>query len=108
MPFKSAAQRSFMYMHHPDIAKRWSNESTAKSIGNSGLKKTYRTGTPVAHKNMTLDPTGYVNREVNKGKLIQPSTRRSGAAKLGLKRAAARRLAARQKQPRPVGRSGGS
>lgn len=26
MPFKSEAQRRFMYMKHPDIAKRWSTE----------------------------------------------------------------------------------
>ena len=27
MPFKSQAQRSFMYSQHPDIAKRWRKES---------------------------------------------------------------------------------
>ena len=27
MPFKSEAQRSFMYSQHPDIAKRWRQES---------------------------------------------------------------------------------
>lgn len=26
MPFKSEAQRRFMYAEHPDIAKRWSAE----------------------------------------------------------------------------------
>jgi len=26
MPFKSSAQRRFMYAKHPDIAKRWSKE----------------------------------------------------------------------------------
>lgn len=26
MPFKSEAQRHFMYKKHPDIAKRWSAE----------------------------------------------------------------------------------
>lgn len=26
MPFKSQAQRRFMYAKHPDIAKRWSSE----------------------------------------------------------------------------------
>ena len=26
MPFKSAAQRAYMYANHPDIAKRWSAE----------------------------------------------------------------------------------
>ena len=27
MPFKSDAQRKFMYAKHPGIAKRWSSES---------------------------------------------------------------------------------
>lgn len=27
MPFKSKAQRGFMYSQHPDIAKRWSKET---------------------------------------------------------------------------------
>lgn len=26
MPFKSQAQRAFMYANHPEIAKRWSAE----------------------------------------------------------------------------------
>lgn len=26
MPFKSKAQRAFMYAQHPEIAKRWSKE----------------------------------------------------------------------------------
>lgn len=26
MPFKSKAQKRFMYSQHPDIAKRWSHE----------------------------------------------------------------------------------
>jgi hypothetical protein len=26
MPFKSEAQRRFLWMHHPEIAKRWSKE----------------------------------------------------------------------------------
>ncbi len=62
----------------------------------------YRTGTPVAHKNMMLDPTGYINREVNKGKRIQPSDRRSGAAKLSMQRAAQRRLENKKRAPKGV------
>lgn len=60
------------------------------------MAKLYRTGTPVAHKNMTLDPTGYINREVNKGKKTKkrPSTRRAGLARMALQRAAARRVGA--------------
>ena len=65
------------------------------------MNKVYRTGSPVAHKGMTLDPTGYLNREVNKGKRIQPSTRRSGLAKMGLQRAAQRRLEAQKRAPKP-------
>jgi hypothetical protein len=49
MPFKSDAQRAFMYAKHPAIAKRWRKESgpqtdlPAKKAGHSpsmaGLKK---------------------------------------------------------------------
>ena len=68
------------------------------------MNKVYKTGSPVAHKNMTLNPTGYINREINKGKRIQPSTRRSGLAKMSMERAAQRRLEAKQKKAanRPV------
>ena len=43
MPFKSESQRKFMWMKHPDIAKRWSDKySTPKSlpvhVGNSKSK----------------------------------------------------------------------
>jgi len=31
MPFKSEAQRRFMYARHPDIAKRWTAEAAAKN-----------------------------------------------------------------------------
>jgi hypothetical protein len=62
-----------------------------KQPGKPKTTKVYRTGTPVAHKNMRLDPTGYVNREVNKGSLIQPSSHRSGMAAKSLQRAAQRR-----------------
>ena len=102
MPYKSDAQRRFMHAQHPQIAKKWDAEtraqSKAKSIGaKAGVSKVYKTGSPVAHKNMTLDPTGYINREVNKGRKVQPSTRRSGMAKMSLKRAAQRRMAAQQR-----------
>lgn len=65
------------------------------------MAKLYRTGTPVAHKNMTLDPTGYINREVNKGKktIKKGSTRRAGLARMVLQRAAARRTASSVPQP---------
>jgi hypothetical protein len=62
-----------------------------KQPGKPHLTKTYRTGTPVAHKGMKLDPTGYVNREVNKGSLIKKSNQRSGMAAKSLMRAAQRR-----------------
>jgi hypothetical protein len=68
------------------------------------MANVYRTGSPVAHKNMKLDPTGYINREVNKGKQVQkPLTNRSGLAKMSLRRAAARRAQIKQKAPRGVG-----
>jgi len=62
-----------------------------KQPGKPHTTKVYKTGSPVAHKNMKLNPTGYVNREVNKGSLIQPSNSRSGLAAKNLQRAAQRR-----------------
>jgi len=32
MPFKSEAQRRFMYSQHPDIAKRWQKETPKGKI----------------------------------------------------------------------------
>lgn len=102
MPYASDAQRKFMHAQHPSIAKKWDTElRTGKGAKGGKTIKVYKTGTPVAHKNMTLDPMGYVNREINKGRKTQTSTRRSGLAKMGLKRAAERRLAARKRAPMP-------
>jgi hypothetical protein len=100
MPYQSDKQRKFMHVAHPGIAKRWDAELSGKPK----MNKVYKTGSPVAHKNMMLDPTGYVNREANKGSRVQPSTQRSGAARLAIERAAQRRLSNRQKKAaqRPV------
>ena len=95
MPYKSQAQAAFMHINHPKIAKRWDAEAREK-------KKVYRTGSPVAHKNMTLDPTGYINREVNKGKRSQ-SQARSGLAKQLIQKAAKRRAAAMKGRPKNTG-----
>lgn len=32
MPFKSQAQRAFMYKMHPDIAARWEKETPKKKL----------------------------------------------------------------------------
>lgn len=32
MPFKSQAQRKFLYSQHPDIAKRWEAETPKKPL----------------------------------------------------------------------------
>jgi hypothetical protein len=66
------------------------------------MNKVYMTGSPVAHKNMTLNPTGYINREVNKGTkaLKGASTRRAGLARMSLQRAARRRAAAQKAKPK--------
>lgn len=89
MPYKSQQQAAFMHINHPKIAKRWDAEARE-------APKTYRTGSPVAHKNMKLDPTGYVNREVNKGKRAQ---NRSGLAQKMIQKAAQRRTAAMKGRP---------
>lgn len=91
MPYKSKAQAAFMHAKLPKIAKRWDAEARE-------APKTYRTGSPVAHKGMKLDPTGYVNREVNKGKRSQ---KRSGLAQKMLQNAANRRLSAMKGRPQP-------
>lgn len=98
MPYKSDAQRKFMHAQHPEIAEKWDAEIRKKK-GSNKVNKVYRTGSPVAHKGMKLDPTGYINREINKGKRVQTSTARSGLAKMALKRAAERRAAASRPLP---------
>lgn len=86
-------------MAHPKIAQRWDAEIRKPSAGIQP-KKVYGTGSPVAHKNMTLDPTGYVNREINKGKRTQ---RRAGLAKKMIQNAAKRRASAGRPQPKKLG-----
>lgn len=102
MPYKSAAQRKFMHAKLPKIAAKWDSEMKKQPTGGKP-NKVYKTGSPVAHKNMTLDPMGYINREINKGKRLKPSTRRSGVARMSLRRAAARRLAADKRSPKVKG-----
>jgi hypothetical protein len=42
MPFKSQAQRKYMYKNHPEIAKRWENETNSsklpKRVGEKKMK----------------------------------------------------------------------
>lgn len=57
-----------------------------------------RSGSPVAHKGMALDPTGYINREINKGTKAKKGPR-SGLAKKSIARAARRRLATQKARP---------
>ena len=33
MPYKSAKQRAYMHIHHPEIARRWDKEYGGKIIG---------------------------------------------------------------------------
>lgn len=51
MPFKSEAQRRFMYAKHPDIAKRWSDEY-GDEVGGKDKKKGRKSveGLKKAHK----------------------------------------------------------
>lgn len=39
MPFKSQAQRSWMYANHPRMAKRWQSETPAKPLPQHVPKK---------------------------------------------------------------------
>lgn len=40
MPFKSENQRQFMWVHHPDIAKRWAKETpNMKNLPEKAKKK---------------------------------------------------------------------
>jgi len=39
MPFKSKAQRNYLYANHPDIAKRWEKETTGSLPSRVGSKK---------------------------------------------------------------------
>jgi hypothetical protein len=61
------------------------------------VAKVYKTGSPVAQAGMRLNPTGYINREVNKGSLIKPSKSRSRLAAKSLQRAAERRQSNRKR-----------
>ena len=42
MPFKSSKQRAFMYINHPEIAKRWSKEKKGKSYTKEHIKMARR------------------------------------------------------------------
>jgi hypothetical protein len=45
MPFKSKAQRSYLYANHPNIAKKWTKKHGAaiqKSAGSKLIKKPKR------------------------------------------------------------------
>lgn len=49
MPFKSQAQRRYMYAQHPDIAKRWEKETPKgkrlpKKVKKSSLLTAYTEG----------------------------------------------------------------
>ena len=33
MPYKSAKQRAYMHIHHPEIAKRWDEKYGGKIVG---------------------------------------------------------------------------
>lgn len=39
MPFKSKAQMRYMYMHHPEIAKRWRKEHPNQDVSKLPKKK---------------------------------------------------------------------
>lgn len=39
MPFKSEAQRKFMYARNPAIAARWEKETPKKKLPKKGFKK---------------------------------------------------------------------
>ena len=39
MPFRSEAQRRFMWAKHPDIARRWTNEYGSKIVPSDKKKK---------------------------------------------------------------------
>lgn len=52
MPFKSQAQRAYMYIHHPAIAKRWSREYPNQGKLPKHAKKTMAGTSKVAAKAM--------------------------------------------------------
>lgn len=39
MPFRSEKQRRFLWMHHPEIAKRWTKEHGSKIVPSKKKKK---------------------------------------------------------------------
>ena len=42
MPFKSKAQQKYMFVKHPEIAKRWANETSNIKLLPSKLKGIYK------------------------------------------------------------------
>ena len=93
MPFKSQAQRAFMYSQHPDIAKRW-EKLTPKG---RKLPEHVKTNKKVASKNWiagAIKKKGSLRKSlgVKSGKNI-PKSKLNKAAKKGGKMGARARLA---------------
>lgn len=39
MPFESKAQQGYMFVHHPEIAKRWAKETSKEQFKSMPLRK---------------------------------------------------------------------
>ena len=44
MPFRSEKQRRYLWMHHPEIAERWSHKYGSKPVGKKKKKRKTRKG----------------------------------------------------------------
>lgn len=44
MPFRSEKQRRYMWMNHPDIAKRWTKKYGSKIVSNASRASVVRKG----------------------------------------------------------------
>jgi len=42
MPFRSEKQRRYMWMHHPEIAKRWTKKYGSKVVKKAAKKAAFK------------------------------------------------------------------
>lgn len=87
MPFKSEAQKRYLYAKHPEIAERWSDEEKSKTTPPSSTdtpsRVTPASQSPSANKPATPPPSGGMSPakldwlDANAGKSAEHSNRRS-------------------------------
>ncbi len=80
MPFKSQAQRAFMYSQHPEIAKRWRKESGPQKGLPQHASKQNRAPAARASGSRIINERGKTNKPggASKGRMIRGSRKAKG------------------------------